>query len=937
MQRVYRPLAVFGIAAAVTLTAALQLWWGGARGGDVGGIHAGSAFFPGYDLAKLQIAEPSLYHVSQSYVDPARVDWERMYVAALDAVERRVPGVMFGREQGGSVVTVEIDDFRTVLEVPAIGDDERLLSELRRVAALLAQHLEPASVPMDDHSTDDPLATVEYALVNGMLATLDPHSVLLPPDDAREMDVENHGEFGGLGITLVVDPKDGRLMVQYPIRDTPAHTAGLRCNDHIVRIDGESTVNMSLDDAVTRLRGPVGAQVSLEIERAGSDEPFTVAVERQLIGINPVWATVLDGGIGYVRIQGFHEQVERDLGDALTRMRRDAGGELAGLVLDLRDNPGGYLNQAVKVADTFLDEGEIVSQIDGGGRRTDAEVARKASEPLYPLAVLVNANSASASEIVAGALRYNERAVIVGERTFGKGSVQNLHPFYDDSKLKLTISKYLTPGDRSIQSHGIPADIELDPAFVPPGDDDVRLFARERVRREADLENALEPAEVWFGDPAFHVRYLHEAHGEPRCSDEPDVHGDPQIGLARDVLKAASGWRRSDVLASAAPVIARHQRIGQDAVGAAFAARGIDWSNGPAVTPGAALPVEVTLDLGEDGRVAAGAPERIALEVTNRTDRPIFRVVGVVTDNEVLEGREFWFGRIDPGATRRAEVEVSLPAGWAAERAPLAVEFRDAADAPFGEWRAELPVVGRALPAFAWTWRLSDAKGDGDGVLDAGESVELVLEVENVGEGAPVEPFARLRNRSRRAIDLVVASLEPAAAPGERWSGAFAFDVKAAPEDGAPLEVELSLGDAAAYDHATIAKAGFVEWYGERERITMTVGEPFPAGERRLPPDIEITRAPELRVANGRATLSGAVTDERGIGEVLVFVGDDKVFFESAGAGAPIRRLPFTADMELAPGPNVITVLATDDQGFVASRAVVAWSGEPAPLAAKVE
>jgi carboxyl-terminal processing protease len=947
MQRVFRPLAVFSIATGACLALGLQLLVSGAQGSD-GPRYGSAGFFPGYDLAKLELVEPTLYHVDESYVDPTRIDWELMYTAALDAIERRVPVVMFSREPGGQIVAVEVGEYRTVLEVPTIRSRPELQDQLGRVAALLGEHLDPADIPMADDATTDPMAEIEYAAINGMLRTLDPHSILLPPDDAREMDVENQGEFGGLGITIEVDPVDGRLMISYPLQNTPAWTAGLKAEDHILRIDGESTINLSLDEAVNRLRGPVGDEVELEIARKDVPEPFAVTIKRELISIHPVQDELMEGGIGYVSIEGFHELVERDLDEALARLSREAGGELDGLILDLRGNPGGFLNQAVKVADTFLEAGEIVSTIDREGRRADREDARRDNEPTYPIVVLVDANSASASEIVAGALRYNERAVIIGERTFGKGSVQNLHPFYDDSKLKLTISKYLTAGDRSLQAIGIPADIELDPAIVPPvsSDEPIRLFYRENNRREADLDRSFERVALQIDDPAYRIRYV-QPERPKRRSDGPDLN-DPQVVLARDVLKAAPGWRRSDVLIAAAPVVGRYQRAGNDQLVRGLAEHGIDWSNGAAAPRSGALPLEVSLDLGPDGKLVAGSDETVAVTVKNTSTQPLYRVAAVVDGEGLLGSREFLFGAVPPGASRRFEHEVEVPEGWPAERAPVTFLFRDSGDGELGTWTTDLPIEPHPLPSFAWRWSVTDGGGDGDGVLDLNEPLEVKVEITNVGTGPSTDPFARLRNRSRTAIDLLDGTLTPGVpiardgsscppdeyerlpdgcrfvlAAGERWSGSFSFVAKSAPPDGAPLEVELSLGDGSAYDQAAVVRSSFYDYFGEKEQIALTPGMPLPSSEQHRAPSIEVTRAPPGRVDSGRSTVSGVVTDDRGLNHVMVFVGDDKVFFEGGGT---LRTVPFTADVSLEPGSNVVTVLATDVQGFKSSRSVVIWN-----------
>ncbi len=983
MKWVVRPLTVFAVASGIGLAAALQLAVGGAPG--EGGPTPATSFSARYELEELDLVQATLYHLDLSYVDPARLDWEAMYVGALDAVERRVPSVLFSREPGSGIVAVEVGEHRTVLEVPPIEGRRPLYDALHDIAVILDAELDDDDIPMDGVRPPDPagaaaarpaMAEVEYALVNGLLSPLDPHSVLLPPDAAHEMDVENQGEFGGLGITITTDPNDGKLLVAEPSEGTPAFRAGLRPDDHIVRIDGESTINMNMSEAIVRLRGPVGAPLTLEIRRSGVVDPIEVRLVRELIDVHPVRRGLLDGGVGYIQIQGFNDKAEAGLLDALSWLRQQNGGELDGLVLDLRNNPGGFLQQAVKVADVFLASGDIVSTIDGEGRRTDPERATRMAEPTFPIAVLVDANSASASEIVAGALRYNERAIVIGERTFGKGSVQNLHGLADNSKLKLTISTYRAPGDRSIQAVGIPADIELVPSIVPPpgSDDPVRLYYRERARREADLDHSLQALAATADDPAWQVRYL-EPPRDPRrrLSDGPDL-ADWQVELARDVLKAARwGWRRSDVLAAAEPVVARHQKLGAEAIDGAFRARGIDWTRG-APSPrierdpldghrsanGLALSgVTVALDLGPDGVLTAGQAEDVALVVTNTSDRTLFQVGAVVTDGAAFVDREFFLGKIGPGESARSIQTVHLDDGWPSERVPVTVELRDSGPDAFAVWTGEVAVVGHDLPSLAWTWTATDAHtGDGDGVLDSAESVEIHVTMTNQGPGLTGDPFARLRNRAGRSIDILQGTLQPGTtvtatgepcpmepgdplpascrrllAPGEEWQGTFALAVR--PGASGPLEIDIELGDAEAYDHGAIVRAGFYRWFSQSDPVILQPGRELPTSALRRPPRIEVTRAPELHVTGAHATLSGVVTDDKGLRHVMVFVGDDKVFYESgATAATDLRSLPYTANVVLAPGANQITVLATDVDGFVASRSVTAWS-ESSELAAK--
>ncbi len=927
MQRVFRPLAVFTIATAVSVAVALRA----AMIGGSTGSSAGDAFSTGYDLSQIELTRAALYHVDQSYVDEARVDWDAMVSAGLDAVEQLVPSVLFTRADGPDTLAIEIGEFRTVVDLPRVEDRSDAERVLEQVAGLLADHLSPRDLPEDRAGIGGaPMARVEYALVNGMLSTLDPHSILLPPDAAREMDEDNQGEFGGLGITVVLDEEHDQLAIECPIPGTPAAEAGLLPGDRVVRIDGESTVNMSLDDAIELLRGPAGEVVHLTVARRGAEAPIPIDVRRAVIESNPVESVLLEGNVGWIQIQSFHEKVGASVVESLAALHREAGGQLRGLVLDLRGNPGGYLTQAVRVADLFLSQGDIVSTVDGAGRETEPpEVATQPAEPDYPIAVLVDGSSASASEILAGALRYNERAVVIGERTFGKGSVQNLQTFFDDSKLKLTISRYLTPGDRSIQGVGIPADIALEPVAFPP-DGPVQLFARERLRREADLEAALESAGGAVDESAFRLRYVASQPGD-RCSQGPDLRTDRELALARTMLVAAGrGWRRPDVLAAAERVVVGQQRKFAAEIEAAFAARGVDWADGPPGPRGGPPPVTATLRAGASGALRAGTDDVVTLTVTNTSAAPLHRVAAVISGVPLLDGEEFFFGRLEPGASRSVDTKVRVDEGEPAERAIARISIRDAGEGELFAAEAPVEVEGSPLPAL--TWSVTPRDGGGDGRLDPGDELRLEVRVQNRG-GDAVSPYVRLRNRSGRHVELSEARFEPGPLPaGGVAEGVLTAKVGAGSDLGTVL-LDLEVGDERAFDRGVVLRAARYDWYQQREHLQFVPGERLPGPWLREPPRVEITRDPGRVAAGERVTVSGVVSDEHGIAEVLVFVGDDKVFHEGRRSGASFRTVPFTADVALERGSNTISVLARDDDGLVASRSVVVWSGDRAVLA----
>ena len=301
-----------------------------------------------------------------------------------------------------------------------------------------------------------------YGAVKGMLETLDPHSAFMPPEVYKEMQEETKGRFEGLGIEITL--KEGILTVVTPIEGTPASKAGILAGDLIVKIDGEPTKNLTLMESVKRLRGPKGTKVTITIMREGITKPKEVPLTREVIPIRSVRYEVMENQYGYIRLSHFQDKTDTEFGKAIKAVETESKGPLKGLILDLRNNPGGLLDQAVKVSDRFIDSGVIVS-IDG--RREEQKMKfyahAQGTMPRYPLVVLVNNGSASGAEIVAGAIQDLNRGLLVGTKTFGKGSVQTIFPLKDGSGLRLTTAKYYTPNGRSIHNKGITPDIVVEP------------------------------------------------------------------------------------------------------------------------------------------------------------------------------------------------------------------------------------------------------------------------------------------------------------------------------------------------------------------------------------------------------------------------------------------------------------------------------------------
>jgi len=333
---------------------------------------------------------------------------------------------------------------------------------------------------VDEVSTD----TIIEGAIKGMLNNLDPHSSYLKPDDFKELKMETQGSFTGIGIEITV--KDGFLTVVSPIEGTPAFNNGIKAGDKIIKIDDEPTKDLSLMDAVKKLRGPKGTKVTISIHREGWTDLKDITLTRDVIPLHSVKSKILEPGYGYIRIINFQERTTKDFMDALKTLT--SKGELKGLVLDLRNNPGGLLTQSVQIADIFIEDGVIVST---KGRIKEQNLVYKAhasGKPVsYPMVVLVNEGSASASEIVAGALKDHKKAVIVGAQTFGKGSVQTIIPMDNGAGLRLTTARYYTPNGTSIQATGIVPDI-LVPTTIITKEEAAEEEKKPNFLREKDLK-----------------------------------------------------------------------------------------------------------------------------------------------------------------------------------------------------------------------------------------------------------------------------------------------------------------------------------------------------------------------------------------------------------------------------------------------------------------
>lgn len=704
-----------------------------------------------YDLSRARLLTKVMGHVRSHYVSPDRVAPKKMAVAALQSIQAIVPEVRVkvtrrGAAKRPTALDVWVADEQRNFGLERVGDLYELGWKLMDIFDFLQRRLPP--------TTD--LEPIEYAAVNGILETLDPHSVLLTPHVYREMQLGTQGRFGGLGIVISI--RAGVLTVMSVMSGTPAARAGLESGDRIMQIGEESTINMPLNDAVNRLRGEPGTDVTIWIKRASAPDLESYTITREEIRIQAVEHESMEAGIGYVRIQRFQGNADEDLSDAIDDLKVQPQG-LAGLILDLRENPGGLLDQAIKISDRFLDDGTIVATVREGARQREVRHATRAGTLAdVPMVVLINKGSASASEIVAGALKHNDRALILGETSFGKGTVQVLYQI-DDAALKLTIAQYLTPGDISIQSVGIVPDIEIHRLRLTEKRIDLVPDSFE-YQGEAGLESHLESAKAGAVKSSLRLHLFEKPDKEDKDEapgDDEAFRPDRLVGLAHGILVAAPQANRKRALVQASGLLAQVQAEEDRQVAERLGAMGVDWRRGAPDEKTAPRP-EVTLKtriVGADKprRPRAGDAIELTATVTVTDRRPLWRLHGVLSSHiSALDGQEFVFGHVDGKSPRTWSTKVELPKSLVTQGDLLGLALLSDGK-PVGR-PVELPLEVNALPAprFAYVALARDDGGNGDGLIQRGERIAVDVIITNVGEGGASDVLVTVKNESGEQV-----------------------------------------------------------------------------------------------------------------------------------------------------------------------------------------
>jgi carboxyl-terminal processing protease len=800
----------------------------------------------------------------------------------------------------------------------------------------------------------DRLRDLAYAQVNGALSTLDPHTVLWPPEAAREWSEDNiQGQFYGIGAFLNQD--EGLISIQRVMPGLPAERAGVEDGDVILAVDGEKTAGLTLDQAVRRIKGPKGTTVNLTLERKGLKSLVDLPIVRDLVKVITM-RQYRDGGVGYVRMDDFNANTAQDLLVALRELKKD--GPLQVLVLDLRFNGGGLLDQAKLIGAFFLARGQEVVRTTTVDGKEDVTINRAGRFVTAPMVVLTSPGTASAAEIVAGALQLNERAVIAGEASFGKGSVQNIRDLRDGSRLKLTIQEYLLPGGASIQDVGVSPDIQLlRRAVREDGTVDLRDLSSERER---DNEFALGGHKNYDRQPVAELTWLdpwldreaRRVHTIAAREFRPDRESQVIIDLCKAAC-AAEDWAPAMDKALAeerlrpflierlkAPLAARAETEAAalaDALGRL--PKPIVWGPG-----GVPVPDSLTVSWAGPETVTAGETVALAVQVANRGASEVGRLLAVVHADPLSPfwEEEFVVGVVPAGGTATGLLHFQIPPRLPAGEERFTVELmQDSGKQPLATCPVTLRITPRPSPHLSLGWKV--VEDNGDGRLSPEERADLVVEVLNDGDGAleagavwvekDNDPYVSL-GASRQKVDTAIA-------PGASRKLTFPLKVlKEAKRNGQPVALtaeRIKLNIAA----VEILPDGV----DARYRATVRVGIEIPIGqplqEHHLVQPTIIARAPQADGARTRLDFSIADASKDPLVPpldlVALFQGEDKVDLQVASAlDGPVEgRWTYAPRITLKPGLNQLRLLVRDSDGMVNDRVMRLW-GPDAPVAPTV-
>ena len=631
-----------------------------------------------------------LNHLQKDYVDPDRINPNKMLKKSLEHLSQKFPPVVikFKKKDNTETANIRVDKIEKTFTISDLKNLNDLNNKLQKIIAFIKSNL----------VEKDNLVSVDYAAINGFLATLDPHTSLLVPEIYTDFKEDTKGNYSGVGMYIGI--RDEKLKVISPIPNSPAFRSGIEANDEILQINGEPSINISVQAASQKIKGEVGTKVNLLINRKEFSKPKTFTIVRDRINLSSVNALDLstkNGRIGYIRITRFHQKTIDDLDKALKKVKYNYS-DFKGFIVDLRNNPGGILQQAIKVSNKFLDEGVIVST---AGVKDKIEESYSAdwynSIPKLPLIILVNNGSASASEIVTAALKQNNRALVIGSKTFGKGSVQQLRQFKDGSALKLTISKYLTPNNSSLQSIGINPHIIANVWFI--SEDFVNILNEENIRSRKLSNNFNEwgnsngEAEIalnyLFEEDATHSIFTIKGSKKDTAGFDLDrLNTDYLLYLAGKILSSSSKNETFKELKQTALDEIKIEKFSQTKkLIKRLNELGIKWDKNISGSDGVKIDfwVEKKIEDQEpcstsgDKQIMAGSNIYICVTLNNTSNKETERLQAISNSSHpIFDKKQFVFGNLKAQQKKKWFVPISIPITFSEAEVPLEISLKNA-------------------------------------------------------------------------------------------------------------------------------------------------------------------------------------------------------------------------------------------------------------------
>ncbi len=803
-------------------------------------------------LQRGEITVNALKKAEVRYLDKSKIKIEDLLTCALDAIQDSLPETLISYDKQKKVINLQIYNKKYIVKVKSLKDVVDIAYSLRAVYI----QLDKDYIPEPPLTKDD----IEYIAINGMLKKLDPHSYIFTPKDFDDFEQSTGGNFGGLG--LVVGMNDnGEIMVISPMKGTPGTKAGIEAHDVIVQIDDVSAVNMTLDKAVSKMRGEPGTKVTLTIRREGVSELLKFEITRAVIKITSVLAAMPKPGIGYINLSGFMENTYSTLLEELDGLKKKG---MKALVLDMRNNSGGLLSQAIAISDLFLDKGVIVSTVEEDDEIETNSAKRNKNDILdIPIIVMINEGSASATEIVTAALKKNGRATVLGRKSFGKGSVQTIISMPGGGGMKLTIAEYLTPGNISIQSVGITPHIETRPVFIHP--DKISVFdSGENILKEGDLEEHIvsKYAPKTAEKPLTTIRYFKEYKDiktiikERREQKDDEFKSDEEIEIA---VKIAEQMTQNKKAYESSQMIKDEE---WNKILAKLHENGINWQRMTSLAQPKTDTLKVTML--SDPQLKGGETAKFTFKA--EIDGEIGNLLGVFeTPISGLRRIEVPFGSFSGEIERTVSVKLPESVQWQKTEGTMKLYLNEPEKKK--EIKTEKFTV-ETIPVMQPELRLSlvsaDSGGNRDGLIQSGESAELTLKMENVGQGAILEGKAMLINTNdSKEIFIENGTHAFTLEPGKQETAKFTFKTEkpAKEEDLAKQKLSISV-----YDYKLKYSAEFDIPFEKTAKCTFEKSAQNFMFEKGTP----LFSASDLSSQTGRVTEDGIMTASGKCGDALL-------------------------------------------------------------------